>query len=101
VFGFVLIGEALKMLFEQTLEDVDSARPIHPRPFGEAIPAAGKVTTSVAKTSNEVFFSGLPFFEGVSFKCWLAVHPGVFFRRARAPRRGGGAKASSADLNTA
>jgi hypothetical protein len=30
VLGFVLIGEALKMLFEQTLEDVDSARPIHP-----------------------------------------------------------------------
>jgi hypothetical protein len=26
VLGFVLIGEALKMLFEKTLEDVDSAR---------------------------------------------------------------------------
>ena len=30
VLGFVLIREALKMLFEQTLEDVDSARLVHP-----------------------------------------------------------------------
>ena len=29
VLGFVLIREALKMLFEQTLEDVDSARLVH------------------------------------------------------------------------
>ena len=36
VLGFVLIGEALKMLFEQTLEDVDSARLVHPfRDWGE------------------------------------------------------------------
>jgi len=30
VLFFVLIGEALKMLLEQKLEDVDSARLVHP-----------------------------------------------------------------------
>ncbi len=30
VFAFVLIREALKMLFKQTLEDIDSTRPVHP-----------------------------------------------------------------------
>jgi len=31
VFGFVLIGEVLKMLLEQALEDVDPTRLVHPR----------------------------------------------------------------------
>jgi len=30
VLGFILIGEGLKMLLEQTLEGIDSARLIHP-----------------------------------------------------------------------
>ncbi len=31
VLSFVLIGQALKVLYQQTLEGVDSARPVTPR----------------------------------------------------------------------